>query len=202
MATKFNIDDVVNMILIHDGIESDVEDDDVIEKILDAGNDLNFYPNQDVNAGPLQVEENHISDTGNKESGPTQARPTGRSNQQSRYKWTNKHFDLPDVPFKGSFSDPLDDIPTPLQYFKMFLDNECMEYIAEQTNLYAMIKDGNSYALLRKKLSSSLEYYYSIYRNFSLPVVLYILVKLFKISPNFRHYLEKPISTLVSLYTF
>ena len=152
MATKFNIDDVVNMILIPDGIESDVEDDDVTEEILDVGNDLDFDPNQDVNVEPLQVEENHISDTGNEESGPTQARPTGRSNQQSRYKWTNKHFDLPDVPFKGSFSDPPDDIPTPLQYFKMFLDNECIKYIAEQTNLYAMTKDGKQLCTFAKEI--------------------------------------------------
>ena len=40
-----------------------------------------------------------------------------------------------------------------------------------------------------------------VYRNFSLPVVLYILAKLFKISSNCRHYVEKLISTLVSLYT-
>ena len=73
MATKFNIDDVVNMILIPDDIESDAEDDDVTEEILDVGNDLDFDPNQDVNVEPLQVEENHISDTGNEESGPTQA---------------------------------------------------------------------------------------------------------------------------------
>ena len=122
MATKLNIDDVVNMNLISKGIESDVENDDVTEKILDTGNDLEL----NVNTGPLQVEENHITDKGNKESGPTQARPTGRSNQQSRYNWTNKHFDLPDVPFKGSFLDPPDNIPTPLQYL-----------YPEQTNLYA-----------------------------------------------------------------
>ena len=152
MATKFNIDDVVIMILIPDGIESDIEDDDVTEEILDVGNNLDFDPNQDVNVGPLQVEENHISDTGNEESGPTQARPTGRSNQQSRYKWTNKHFDLPDVPFKGLFSDPPDDIPTSLQYFKIFLDNECMEYIAEQTNLYAITKDGKQLCTFAKEI--------------------------------------------------
>ena len=140
------------MILIPDGIESDVEVDDVTEEILDVGNDFDFDPNQDVNVGPLQVEENHISDTGNEESGPTQARPTGKSNQQSRYKWTNKHFDLPDVPFKGLFSDPPEDIPTPLQYFKMFLDNECMEYIAKQTNLYAMTKDGKQLGTFAKEI--------------------------------------------------
>ena len=46
MATKFNIDDVVIMILIPDGIESDIEDDDVTEEILDVGNNLDFDPNQ------------------------------------------------------------------------------------------------------------------------------------------------------------
>ena len=52
------------MILIPDGIESDVENDDTNVEVLNAGNNLDFDPIQDVNAGPLQVKENHVSDKG------------------------------------------------------------------------------------------------------------------------------------------
>ena len=63
-----------------------------------------------------------------------------------------------------------------------------MEYIAKQSNLNAMMKD--------KKQQSAI-----IYRNFSQPVVFYLVVKLFEISPNCRHYVKKPFPTLLSLYT-
>ena len=55
----------------------------------------------------------------------------------------------------------------------MFLDNECMQYIAEESNPVCYDERRKTVVhFCKKKLSSLLKYY--VYRNFSLPIVLYI----------------------------
>ena len=49
-----------------------------------------------------------------------------------------KGTSFPDVFFKGDFLPPPSDIPTSIEYFKFFLDDTCMAYLAEQANLYAL----------------------------------------------------------------
>ena len=61
----------------------------------------------------------------------------------SSYRWRKRHLLITDdIAFTGSFSDPPDEIPTPLQYFRRFLSKERMKYIAYQSNLYVTQKDG------------------------------------------------------------
>ena len=44
----------------------------------------------------------------------------------------------------ASYPPPPVEEPTPLQFFKMFLDDELIDLLAEQTNLYSVSKSGNS----------------------------------------------------------
>ena len=44
----------------------------------------------------------------------------------------------------ASYPPPPVEEPTPLQFFKMFFDDELIELWAEQTNIYSVSKSGNS----------------------------------------------------------
>ena len=49
---------------------------------------------------------------------------------------------VPQNTFVSAFSDPPDEVHSPLTYFKHFIDDDCIRHCAEQTNIYAMQKDG------------------------------------------------------------
>ena len=142
-ANRFSIDEAVDHILLPDGIESDVEDGDEEESeiLQQVANDLDpdYNPYLDMSAGPLEVEE--VALITEDESQPFPPDPEDQiSNQpqspqvdiqtQKRYKWIKKQYAFPDVSFEGEFSPPPCDCQTPLQYFKLFLDDDCMKYIA------------------------------------------------------------------------
>ena len=44
----------------------------------------------------------------------------------------------------ASYPPPPVEEPTPLQFFKMFFDDELIDFLAEQTNLYSVSKSRNS----------------------------------------------------------
>ena len=155
MASRFSVDEAVDHILFPDETESDLEDGDeeeneILEQI-DNDLDPDYNPYLDMNAGPLEVEE--VTLITEDESQPFPSDPDSQiSNQQQRpqidippqkrYKWIKEPYAFPNVSFEGEFSPPPGDDQTPMQYFKMFLDDDYMEYIAEQTNMYALAKDG------------------------------------------------------------
>lgn len=63
------------------------------------------------------------------------------------FKWKKKRPPAIDTEFTGDgFNLPPDDgdVLTPLQYFKMFWDDELTSLLAEQTNLYSVQKLGTS----------------------------------------------------------
>ena len=156
MASRFSVDEAVDHILLPDGTESDLEDDDeeeneILEQI-DNDLDPDYNPYLDMNAGPLEVEVEEVTLITENESQPfpndsesqisnQQQRPQIDIPSQKKYKWIKKPYVFPNVSFEGEFSPPAGDDQTPMQYFKMFLDDDCMEYIAEQTNMYALAKD-------------------------------------------------------------
>ena len=61
MATRFSINYFVSYSLDPRWYQNGI--DDITEEVLDVENDLDFDPNQEVNARTLQVEENDVSDT-------------------------------------------------------------------------------------------------------------------------------------------
>lgn len=148
MADKFSIDETIDHILLPDGIDSDLEDsdeeeDEILQQVaddLDPDYDLGL----DINAGPLEVEIEEISSINEVEdhSTPLDLGNQVNSQQEKKYRWKKKPYTFPDVSFKGEFSPPPSESLTPMQYFKIFLDDDCMAYVAEQTNLYALAKSG------------------------------------------------------------
>lgn len=53
------------------------------------------------------------------------------------FRWRKRDRPTLAVPFTNDFSDPPEELFTPYQYFKMFLDDDMFSSIAEQTNLYS-----------------------------------------------------------------
>ena len=190
MASRFSVDEAVNHILLPDGSESDLENGDeeenqILEQI-DNDLDPDYNPYLDMNAGPLEVEVEEVTLISEDESQPFPSDPDSQiSNQQQRpqidiqpqkrYKWIKKPYAFPNVSFEGEFSPPPGDDQTPMQYFKMFLDNDCMEYIAEQTNMYALAKDGKVINTSAKEIE---QFFWNIAFcwSLSLQIVYYVLV--------------------------
>ena len=63
-----------------------------------------------------------------------------------KYQW-KKSDSVPENTFDGTFSDPPEEVYSPLTYFKHFIDDDCIRHCTEQTNIYAMQKDGKECAI-------------------------------------------------------
>ena len=144
MTEKFDIDQTIKYVLLPDGVESDLESDNEEDEIQIFDDlDPDYNPDLRVNAGPLEIEVEALIQE--EESQTLESDTTTQTNlksQRKKYKWKKTKYSFPETSFKGEFSLPPIDMPTPLQYFKLFLNDDCMEYISEQTNLYALSKDG------------------------------------------------------------
>ena len=77
----------------------------------------------------------------NKDDEASQAKKTSMK-KASNYNWKREILDPPNVEFTGRFSEPPEEIPTPYEYFKQFIDDTCLENIAIQTNMYALQSSG------------------------------------------------------------
>ena len=65
MANTLSVEEALDYILLPDGIESDLEDDDEWEDKMmkvDDDLDLNYNSDLDMNAGPLEVEADNLID--------------------------------------------------------------------------------------------------------------------------------------------
>lgn len=71
----------------------------------------------------------------------TNARPI---NVRPRPRWRHRDIETTDVPCNVSYSPPPDQLHTPYEYFKMFCDNNALQNICDQTNLYSTQKTGTS----------------------------------------------------------
>lgn len=65
-------------------------------------------------------------------------------NERRRPRWRHRDIETSDVTCNFSFSPPPDQIHTPYKYFKMFCDDNALQNICEQTNLYSTEKTGTS----------------------------------------------------------
>ena len=64
-----------------------------------------------------------------------------------KYQWKKSNVTAPESTFEGNFSDPPDEVYSLLTYFKHFIDDDCIRHCTEQTNIYAMQKDGKECAI-------------------------------------------------------
>jgi len=69
-----------------------------------------------------------------------------------KYKWLKKSLTPPDTAFTEKFSEPPEIIPSPSNYFKQFISDECFENIALQTNIYALQKDGKEICITKDEI--------------------------------------------------
>ena len=60
------------------------------------------------------------------------------------FRWRKKDTIERDVTFTSKFSDPPVELPTPFQYFRMFFPSALDDIIAEQTNLYSVLKSNRN----------------------------------------------------------
>ena len=63
---------------------------------------------------------------------------------QSEYKWRKQEFTVPDTTFKGKLEEaPSDErLMSPYEFFRKLLPDEMLDNIVDQTNRYAMQKEG------------------------------------------------------------
>ncbi|XP_049798775.1 piggyBac transposable element-derived protein 3-like [Schistocerca nitens] len=64
--------------------------------------------------------------------------------KRSDYKFRKSDFVVQDTEWKGSLPPPPVEEMTPLQYYKIFMNDDIFELIAEQSNIYALQKDSVS----------------------------------------------------------
>ena len=69
-----------------------------------------------------------------------------------KYKWLKKSLTPPDTAFTEKFYEPPEIIPSPSNYFKQFISDECFENIALQTNIYALQKDGKEICITKDEI--------------------------------------------------
>ena len=69
-----------------------------------------------------------------------------------KYKWLKKSLTPPDTAFTERFSEPPEIIPSPSDYFKKFISDECFENIALETNIYALQKDGKEICITKEEI--------------------------------------------------
>uniref|UniRef100_UPI00358E1344 piggyBac transposable element-derived protein 3-like n=1 Tax=Myxine glutinosa TaxID=7769 RepID=UPI00358E1344 len=74
---------------------------------------------------------------------------TSKKTQKRKYTWCKTDFQPPDQTFRGpEFPEPYTDddgtMHTPLQYFRMFITEEMLQLIVDNTNQYSLQKNGVS----------------------------------------------------------
>ncbi|XP_064596232.1 piggyBac transposable element-derived protein 5-like [Liolophura sinensis] len=147
MAKSLGVDEVLKLIFIPSDELSDID--------LSSGDELDQPRSSDPSDDGLDYEVEHDATSDNEhtdtssdeDSGnatPSTSKSAGTSKTKlSVYKWKKVLPEFRATDFTGGdFQDPPMDLPTPMEYFKMFINQECIQYIADQTNLFAMQKDG------------------------------------------------------------
>ena len=75
------------------------------------------------------------------------------------YRWRKHDTPVADCTFQGTFTEPREEELTPLQYFKLFLKDEILNTIVENTNLYSVQKSENSVNTNKDEISSFIGIY-------------------------------------------
>ena len=177
MEKKYDVSEALQYVLFPDGNISDVEieesDDEFdefekedidpemistleLEIEKDVEGHLEELPFQILSSSTIGVEDGASSSSTASEAGssnatgkPEETTTEKRQKKSSKYRWRKKEIQPPNTEYTGEFSDPPNEMPTPYNYLKFFIDDACLEHIAMQTNAYALQKDGKEINLSR-----------------------------------------------------
>uniref|UniRef100_A0A8W8HU72 PiggyBac transposable element-derived protein domain-containing protein n=1 Tax=Magallana gigas TaxID=29159 RepID=A0A8W8HU72_MAGGI len=74
--------------------------------------------------------------------------------QNQQWNWSNQQFKEPSTDFTGKLEEAPPDglLKTPLQFFKLMVTDHMISNISEQTNLYAMQKEGIQLSTTQKEI--------------------------------------------------
>lgn len=74
--------------------------------------------------------------------------------QNQQWNWSNKQYKEPSTDFTGKLEEAPPDglLKTPLQFFKLMVTDHMISNISEQTNLYAMQKEGIQLSTTQKEI--------------------------------------------------
>ena len=124
-------EEALELIFLPDGNLSEVEDSQLDSDELDfatVNNKGTSLESEVLENDDMVVE----ADAATEEAQPTTS--TAKKNPK-KYEWKKVPTRNQDNTFDLVFSDPPDEVLFPLTYFKMFVDDECIGHITEQTNM-------------------------------------------------------------------
>ncbi|XP_049835116.1 piggyBac transposable element-derived protein 3-like [Schistocerca gregaria] len=100
-----------------------------------------------------------VSDNNTNEGAPSAREQQQQQQQQikhrckrSDYKFRKTGFVVQDTDYKGSLPPPPVEERTPLQYYKIFINDDVFQLIAEQSNIYALQKDSVSLQTIKNEM--------------------------------------------------
>ena len=157
MKRRYGISEALNMVLLPDGSLSNFDDDDGVHS-GDKGVPINCQEfeeeydkdvvcgsKEQIAVGGLHADmENRDEDPGESQepNDSIELQPIVGRSRKSKCRWRKVIANPLDIPSDFTFSDPPADTIKTYQYFKTFVTDDLMKHISEQTNLYAMQKEG------------------------------------------------------------
>jgi len=125
-------------------------DDEVMEpEVLDEESVLG---GGDIDSNNEDEESDQQDELSGSESDVETTQPPPSKKRKDSYKWKKVQLD-DDVDFSWTdgFPEPLENF-TPLEYFKLFVDDDIIDNIVEQTNIYSFQKHGSSVNTNKKEV--------------------------------------------------
>jgi len=146
MEKRYTISDALNIVLLPDGNMSEFDDDDSDHESLQGSLDDHGKDMEDeshLTLGGLCAESDQTFDEDqqdNASSAEVQRKP--QRDKKKNYIWEKIALCPQKITTDYVFSDPPQEVPSPYEYFKMFITDDIIKHIADETNLYAMQTDG------------------------------------------------------------
>ncbi|XP_046865036.1 piggyBac transposable element-derived protein 2-like [Xenia sp. Carnegie-2017] len=144
-----DLTEAVELIFCPNGEISDVSDiddgDDELEDIFHA-EDPDFVALPDNIEIHAVHEDSEVSDIEDNDEPVGRSKPAKRC-KTKKCKWQKKDAPFPENHFNDTFPDPPEQLHSSLEYFNMFIDFEMIKQCTEQSNIYAMQKDGKECAI-------------------------------------------------------
>ena len=198
-SKQFTLDEVMSYVL-EPGSESemseleDSEDEDYVPEVagrleedveLHVEREENTEASDDNEGGKAENDNNDVEHIANTNGGDADHEINDKksSNEKRVYRWRKKEPIVFDTSLKGKELSPPPEIAaeiTPLQYFKLFRDDNILEHIANHTNLYNVQQSGKSL----KRNAKETEVFFGIQMNMA--IVKMSQCKMYW-SPEFRY---------------
>ena len=149
---KYTVQDVIDF--VNDGNQSEISEfsSDDVDEIQDYRSENNQEipntPITDESESEDEVPLSKLVENKSTSSCSTADQCTSVNDPQSQpkhhYRWRKKDTMVVDRTFESNFSDPPLDDMTPLQYFKLFITDDIIDSVVEQTNIYSFQKNDKS----------------------------------------------------------